>query len=98
MAATDGGTDLLQPEERRQATTAPATLAVIRSIGYLECSVAHALGVVLRPARPGYAAEKRYTVVVLYSWPGFSSVVGNFGWFGESGKCCVSRQKPQRRW
>ena len=36
------------------------------------------------------------TVVVLYSWPGFSVVEGNAGWFGESGKCCVSRQNPVR--
>jgi len=26
--------------------------------------------------------------------PGFNSVEGNFGWFGESGKCWVSRQNP----
>jgi hypothetical protein len=29
-------------------------------------------------------------VEVLYTWPGFSSVVGKLGWFGEFGKCCVS--------
>ena len=26
--------------------------------------------------------------------PGLSSVLGKSGWFGESGKCCVSRQNP----
>ncbi len=36
------------------------------------------------------------TVCVRYSAPGRSVVVGNFGLFGESGKCCVSRQKPVR--
>src|SRR5258708_1858941 len=39
----------------------------------------------------------RYTVVELNLWPGFNSVVGNDGLFGESGKCCVSRQNPDRR-
>src|SRR5439155_18826708 len=36
---------------------------------------------------------------IVVSWkvsPGLSFVVGNSGWFGESGKCCVSRQKPER--
>jgi hypothetical protein len=28
--------------------------------------------------------------------PGFRIVEGNAGWFGESGKCCVSRQKALR--
>src|SRR5690349_504672 len=40
--------------------------------------------------RPYLASvENRNTVVVSYLAPGFNSVVGNFGWFGESGKCCV---------
>ena len=26
--------------------------------------------------------------------PGRSSVLGNWEWLGESGKCCVSRQNP----
>ena len=34
------------------------------------------------------------TVVSWYSSPGRSTVVGKLGWFGESGKCWVSRQKP----
>ncbi len=29
--------------------------------------------------------------------PGRSSVDGKFAWFGESGKCCVSRHNPLRR-
>jgi hypothetical protein len=29
-------------------------------------------------------------VVELNTCPTFSSVEGKFGWFGESGKCCVS--------
>jgi hypothetical protein len=32
-----------------------------------------------------YLAEKRYTVVVRYVAPGFSSVLGKLGWLGESG-------------
>src|SRR5688572_22556283 len=39
---------------------------------------------------------KAYTVLDLYSSPGFSVVDGKEGLFGESGKCCVSRQKPLR--
>jgi hypothetical protein len=27
--------------------------------------------------------------------PGFRTVLGKSGWFGESGKCCVSRQNPE---
>ena len=30
------------------------------------------------------------------SAPGFRTVDANCGWLGESGKCCVSRQKPDR--
>ncbi len=30
--------------------------------------------------------------------PGFSRVGGKPGWLGESGKCCVSRQKPKCFW
>ena len=44
----------------------------------------------------GYPSENRKTVVCRYLSPGFSSVDGKFGWFGESGKCCVSKQKPLR--
>jgi hypothetical protein len=36
------------------------------------------------------------TVCDEYFWPGRRIVDGNFGRFGESGKCCVSRQKPVR--
>ena len=39
---------------------------------------------------PGQASNE-WIVVVLYVWPGRSTVEGNDGWFGESGKCCVSR-------
>jgi hypothetical protein len=42
------------------------------------------------------AVRNRYTVVLLNCAPGFRTVDGNFGWFGESGKCCVSRQNPDR--
>src|SRR5262249_60928088 len=41
-----------------------------------------------------YRAPKRKTVEVLYVAPGFSTVEGNLGSFGESGKCWVSRQNP----
>ena len=37
-----------------------------------------------------------YTVFDRYVSPGRRIVDGKFGWFGESGKCCVSRQKPLR--
>ena len=30
-------------------------------------------------------------VVVFWVWPAFSSVEGKLGWFGEFGKCCVSK-------
>jgi len=33
-----------------------------------------------------------------YSLPGRNMVDGNCGWFGESGKCCVSRQNANRCW
>src|SRR2546423_849008 len=36
------------------------------------------------------------TVRELYSSSGRSTTGGNARWFGESGKCCVSRQKPAR--
>jgi hypothetical protein len=29
-------------------------------------------------------------------WPGRTTVDGKFEWLGESGKCCVSRQRPYR--
>ncbi len=38
-------------------------------------------------------ASKECTVVVRYVWPGRSTVDGKDGWFGESGKCCVSRHR-----
>jgi hypothetical protein len=37
------------------------------------------------------SVANRNTVVERNSSPGFSSVVGKFGLFGLSGKCCVSR-------
>jgi hypothetical protein len=39
------------------------------------------------------ATENANTVVDMNSSSGRSSVDGKSGWFGESGKCCVSRQK-----
>ena len=30
-------------------------------------------------------------MVVSWVWPAFSSVEGKLGWFGEFGKCCVSK-------
>ena len=42
----------------------------------------------------GFCVENRCTVISWYSSPGRSAVEGKFGWFGESGKCWVSRQKP----
>src|SRR5262245_12832724 len=43
------------------------------------------------------STPKAKTVLDAYSCPGFTIVVGKFALFGESGKCCVSRQKPLRR-
>jgi len=44
-----------------------------------------------------FLVEKRKIVVDWKVSPGFNSVDGKFGWLGESGKCCVSRQKAVRR-
>lgn len=46
-------------------------------------------------ARGGAAqrVENECTVVDRYVCPGRSTVDGNDGWFGESGKCWVSRAK-----
>ena len=55
---------------------------------------AFTFGIVL-PRVLGYSygvTEKANTVIELNVSPGASSVDGNSGWFGESGKCCVSRQ------
>jgi len=41
-----------------------------------------------------FSTENANTVCVCSITPGFSSVLGNAGWFGESGKCCVSKQSP----
>ena len=41
------------------------------------------------PERP--PQEENWKIVVeLNAWPGFSSVDGKLGWFGEFGKCWVS--------
>ena len=41
-----------------------------------------------------YSTPNRWTVSCRYVSPGRSTVEGNSGRLGESGKCCVSRQKP----
>jgi len=41
-----------------------------------------------------YFVENLNTVFEWNDSPGFRIVVGKSGWFGESGKCCVSRQRP----
>jgi len=43
-----------------------------------------------------YCMSKAYTVSVWYTSPGLRIVEGKSGLLGESGKCCVSRQKPER--
>ena len=43
-----------------------------------------------------HSAENAKTVVLLNFSPGLTMEDGNSGRFGESGKCCVSRQSP--RW
>lgn len=47
----------------------------------------------VRCATACYWTVNRKTVVDLYSCPGRSTVDGKCGLLGESGKCCVSRQK-----
>ena len=44
-----------------------------------------------------YCTENLKIVVEWKCCPGFSSVEGKLGWFGESGKCWVSRQNPLRK-
>lgn len=44
--------------------------------------------------RAAQCAENVWTVLVRYVWPGRSTVEGQDGWFGESGKCWVSRHMP----
>jgi hypothetical protein len=39
-----------------------------------------------------YAVENLKMVVWWNLSPGLRTVVGKEGWFGESGKCCVSKQ------
>lgn len=41
-----------------------------------------------------YLVENLKTVVLSNFWPGRRTVDGKWGLLGESGKCCVSRQKP----
>src|SRR5690606_41695418 len=48
------------------------------------------------PAAHGRTPNRKTVVEVKVS-PGRRTVDGNDGWFGESGKCCVSRQKPACR-
>ena len=42
-----------------------------------------------------YLTENVWTVVLRYVVPGRRTVLGNCGLFGESGKRCVSRQRPK---
>ena len=42
-----------------------------------------------------YFVVNRCTVVCVYVSPGRRTVDGNLGWLTESGKCCVSRQRPK---
>ena len=44
---------------------------------------------------PYFTTPKVNVVVECSVSPGLSSVDGKLGWFGESGKCCVSRQSPE---
>ena len=41
-----------------------------------------------------FTTPKVNVVVECMVSPGRRTVLGKSGWFGESGKCCVSRQKP----
>jgi hypothetical protein len=41
-------------------------------------------------ARSYWSVENRKIVVEWNTSPGLSTVEGKVGWFGESGKCCVS--------
>ena len=49
----------------------------------------------LRPLRYFDVPKANVVVERIVSF-GRSRVVGKFPWLGESGKCCVSRQKPVR--
>lgn len=46
---------------------------------------------------PGYFTLKRNSVVERKTCPGRTTVSGKCGWFTESGKCCVSRQRNPPR-
>jgi len=55
------------------------------------------------PRRHGHSKQNTYlftpkvrVVVERYSWPGRRTVEGKAGWFGESGKCWVSRHRAHR--
>ncbi len=51
------------------------------------------------PCSLRYFTTPKVNVVVEWKvWPGLSSVEGKLDWLGESGKCCVSRQKPACFW
>ncbi len=43
-----------------------------------------------------YSTPNLHTVRDRYVSPGRTIVFGNAAWFGESGKCCVSRHSPVR--
>jgi hypothetical protein len=43
-----------------------------------------------------FIVENRYIVVLLNCSPGCNTVLGKFEWFGESGKCWVSRHSADR--
>ena len=49
----------------------------------------------VRGARPFVHGVVK-TVFDRNGWPGRTTVDGKFEWLGESGKCCVSRHKPNR--
>eukprot|EP00962_Isochrysis_galbana_P004607 scaffold1252_cov124-Isochrysis_galbana.AAC.10 len=58
-----------------------------------ETPLNHALGAI-GPVGGTAEAPNSCTVTCLYTWPRRRTVLGKCGWLGESGKCCVSKQKP----
>jgi len=47
-----------------------------------------------KPKGDSYRVENLKMVVLWNFWPGRRTVEGKCSLLGESGKCCVSRQKP----
>ncbi len=67
-------------------------------IYFIEDPDGYWLEIIPKSADPRYFAVNLCTVTDRKTRPGSRIVVGKFGWFGESGKCWVSRQKAACFW